>query len=869
MKALSKIFLPLIVLLSLAGCGGGGGGNGSTGGAFNQGTYSLTISAGSTSLAQNSSTGITVTVKNPDGSTASNGTSVSLSVTPAGAGTVSAGSGAGSSTATATTSGGSATFTFISSAQGGTARVTASAQNANGTASTTFVDIAVSSTPNPLIKLTASTNTLPLNTYGSVASNYAGSPYVSVVTVEWRHATGALITGSVNASVSPANVAGLSIVGGLSTDPVSSGTVTVTAGIGTIFVRSANVPGTATLSVSGVDPDTQQTISSQINITIAGASSPNLPGAVSITQAASGVYVSGANGTQSKVVSAQVLDGNGAIVADPTDGSGNRWDNVQFQIVGPVGTDASLSATTASGSTQTGASVVTTTHNGVANVTFRAGSQLGPVQVKATVDRADNNVDNGIQDPISATASVIVSDGKLYSLTLTSPGSNAPAILVNRVSTLATLTSQTSTIPPDPNATYSFTVSAIATDRQGNPPLPGTTVNFGSIDTPTSNATFTISGAQGDPQEGGNTFNALDGHFVSAGGGVGPGDTLVVFGKQSQGAPAGNDDLESAAKVTSVVSETKLNMATPFNFNDTTGSSVNYGAVLPYLVGRATIGNITTPAATDATGVVTTKLNYPVSALGHLAAVWAQGTGIDTVNSSTRLVTDATITVFPGVAPAKIIISPSPIPGNITTNVQVCISDALGSPLTGVRFGFSFSNLGIGSGSVDGVSTAGNTANVTGSSGCVITSVTTSGIAGGGSSSSGPSLTFTAGSASATAPISASGGLILLAVPSSLGGNGGPVQLQLLNSNGTPVSGVQLTGSCTGDPSIGITTNPGVTDSNGITNTFIHADLNVVPPATTPKSGSCTFTTATNSPSVTVTLTGILLCGFSTYPACP
>src|SRR5207245_2561400 len=126
MKALSKIFLPLIALLSLAGCGGGGSNsNGNTGGAFNGGTYSLTVVAGSTTLAQNSSTGITVTVKNPDGTTVSNGTSVSLSVTPAGAGTVSAGSGTGSSSATATTAGGSAAFTFSSAAQGGQAHVTA------------------------------------------------------------------------------------------------------------------------------------------------------------------------------------------------------------------------------------------------------------------------------------------------------------------------------------------------------------------------------------------------------------------------------------------------------------------------------------------------------------------------------------------------------------------------------------------------------------------------------------------------------------------------------------------------------------------------------------------------------------------------
>ncbi len=896
MKALSKIFLPLIVLLGLAGCGGGGGGsNGNTGGAFTGGTYSLTIVAGSTALAQNSSTPITVTVKNPDGTVASNGTTVSLSVTPAGAGTVSAGTGAGAGTATATTAGGSAAFTFASGAQGGAAHVTASVQNTNGTASSASVDINVSSVANPLIKLTASTTTLPLNPYGPLAmtspfpSNYLGSPYISEITIEWRHANGTLVNGTlkVNAAITPVTVAGFSTLddpttiwtGQTTTPPtvsgnefltiLGSGPVSVTAGIGTIFVHADNVPGTAVLNVTGVDPDTQQPISNQIAITIAGAATPKLPGAVTVGQTGGGVYVSGANGAQSKVVSAQVLDGNGSLVADPTDGKGNSWDNVQFQIAGPAGTDATLSAITASGATQSGSSVVTNTHNGIANVTFRAGSQQGPVQVRAIVDRGDNNVDNQIQDPITATATVIVSDGKLYSLTLTSPGVNAPSIIINRVSSLATLVNQgsgNSLIPPDPNATYSFTVSAIGTDRQGNPPSPGTTVNFGSIDTPQSNFVFNISGGQGDPQEGGKTFSALDGHFVTAGGGAGPGDTVVVFGKQIHGVPAGNDDLESAVKVASVVSETQLNVATAFNFNDTTGATVNNGPVLPYIVGRQTVGNISTPKATDSIGVVSTTLNYPVSQLGRAAAVWAQGSGVDTVNGSVRTVTDAAIMVFPGVAPAKIVISPNPIPGNLTTSVSVCISDALGSPLAGVGFGFAFTNLGIGSGSVDGVSGSGTAANITDSSGCIVTSVKTSGIAASGSGSAGPTLTFSAGNASASAPITASGGLILLANPSACGGTGCTVTLTLLNSNGTPVSGVQLTGACTGDSSIGLVSGPGVTDSSGSTTASITANLNGINAA---KSGSCTFTTATGSPTATVNLQGVDVCklGLSPVPS--
>ena len=711
------------------------------------------------------------------------------------------------------------------------------------------------------LSLSATTTTLPICQFGAGATecNFFGSPFISEVTVTWRHNDGQLVTGTnqVNVSVTPTTVIAFSTLNKGPPPPppaldqfhtlLGSGPVDVTAGVGTIFVHSDNVPGSGVVSVTAIDPISKQTITAQLTITVAGAAT-GLPSSV-IASSASGVYISGSNGPQSTIVTAQVFDGSNAPVPNP-----NGFDNVQFQIVGPSNSDARLSGTNAAGTQSSGTTVATVTHSGVATVTFQSGTQQGPVQIKATADRADNNVDNGISDPVSATTTVVVSDGKLFSLTLTSPGSNAPAILINRVSTLATLINQTgTTIPPDPNATYSFTVSAIGNDRQGNPVLPGTQIAFGSIDSPVdSNGFYQISGSHGDPQEGGFVFTATDGHFTTAGGGAGPGDTTLVFGKLVDG----NADLESAARVTSVVNAQTLNVATPFNLNDTTGSSVNYGPVLPYIIGRAQIGNITSPAATNSVGVASTTLNYPVSQLGHVTAIWAQGNGTDNVTGGPKLVTDINLAAFPGVAPALIVISPNPIPGNITIGVTACIFDALGSPLSGVTFQFGFVNLGVGSGTLDSISSAGTVPQATDASGCVNTTVATTGIASSSGSTGVPGLTFTAGSATATAPITASGGLILLAKPSALGGSGGTVTLSLLNSNGTPVPGVQLVGTCTG-ATVGIFSGPGVTNAQGQTTAVITADLNQ-PKA--PGSGSCTFTTATGSPSVTVTLQGIDPC---------
>lgn len=876
MKALRNLFVLMLASIALASCGGGGSGSNSAFGGSS--AFNISITASPASITTNSFTTLTVSVKNPGGANAPDGTSVSASLSPATIGSLS-GSAASGSTATNTVTGGMTTFLFNSSNQTGTARITVTASSSSAS-----INVAVNpgSTQDPRLQLSPTAVSLPMNPYAGSAqtfpfpSNYIGSPWISEVTVTWRHSNGQLVAGTtkVNVSIDPVSIASFSTLddpatpwsGQSKTPPTNegnefltllgSGPVNVTGGNGVVFVHANDTPGTAVLSVVAIDPDTGQTITSQLPIKIAGGAT-GTPAAVTATSNG-GAYVASSGGISS-LVSATVTDGSGALVADP-----NGYDNVQFSIAGPANADGRLSAVNAAGQTVTGTTVSTITHNGIANVSFLPGNQQGPVQVKATIDRGDGNVDNGIQDAVSATATVVVSDGKLYSLTLTSPGSNAPAILINRVSGQASLLNQGSgTIPPDPNATYSFTVSAIGTDRQGNPVLPGSSIKFGSIDSPVdANGNYQISGAKGDPQEGGTLFSAADGLFTTAGGGAGPGDTVLVFGKLVDG----NADLESASTVRSVQNAQNLTVTTPFNLNDTTGSSVNYGPVLPYIVGRAQIGNITSPSTTNSIGVASTTLNYPVSALGHVAGVWAQGTGTDNITGGTRIVTDINLFAFPGVAPANIVISPNPIPGNITTTVYACIYDALGSPLQGVEFQFSFNNMGAGSGTLDGISSAGTVPALTDASGCVATKVFTTGVAAssggsGGSGSTGtPGLTFTAGNTTATAPITASGSLILLAKPSQLGGTGGLVTLTLLNGNGTPVPGAQLTGTCT---NAGIVSGPGVTNAAGQTTVNITANLNL---PNAPGSGSCTFTTSTGAPTATVTLKGIDPCALGTSP---
>lgn len=871
MSTLRTTCLVLLAGMVLASCGGGGGGSNS---AFGGGpALSVTVTADSKTIDTNSYTAITVTVKNPDGSPATDGTTVNLQLTPSTIGTVSSTSGNSGTTASNTLSGGKAGFLFNSSSQAGTAHLVASVV---GTATYTgSVDITVNAgnTQDPRLKLSATSTTIPLNPYADQTSvfpfigNYIGSPYISEVTITWRHSNGTLVSGTeqVNVSIDPVTIAGFSTLddpatawSGADKNPptaegnefltiLGSGPVNVTGGNGVVFIHSFNIPGTTTLTVTAIDPDSGQTISSQLSFTIAGSAS-TLPSSIT-TQAHGGVYVSGSGGPQSTPVDALVTDGNDAQVADP-----DGYDNVQFEIVGPSGNDARLTGINAAGQSVTGTKIATVTHNGIASVTFQAGTVQGPVQVRATADRGDNNVDNQIQDAVSATATVVVSDGKLDSLEITSPDTDS----VN-----GTGVSTNATEDPSGSGNYQLTISVHGVDRQGNAVLGGTQIGFGDVDSPQTpkagsapQAWFQMYGTHGNPQEGGTLFTATDGNFTpSNGSGAGPGDTLLVIGKQSEGAPAGNDDLESSSKITSVNSATSLTVATPFNLNDRTGVSVDNQNVLPYIVGRAEFTSIVSPQFTDdtstnpPTGVATTTLNYSASDIGKAVAIWAQGTGTD-VNTSpgrTDVIADIRTIRLPGLSEgAFITASPDPILGNTQQAVTVCYYDGSFRPIPNFDISFAFSFNGVGSGSADGVSNSGMFQHLTGADGCVTVNVITASLPPTGTTTP-PFVTFSAGptngdsSSGGTAayvnvPIVVNAAQLQVGCPSSTSTDF-TITLTLLDSAGAGIAGETIMGQCvSSDNSLVVSQQPGPTDSNGQTTAGISN-----PNGT---GGTCTFTSS-------------------------
>ena len=731
------------------------------------------------------------------------------------------------------------------------------------------------------ITLTADRTSLPLNAGSTLPA--IGSPYMATVSVAFRNANGTLMAprGDATFTVDNPNIATISIPDDPSTQDINEFTqryasipLTLNNGSGTVFLTSWVTAGTVTLTASAQDPETGNTVTRTLAINVTSGVGPQ-PATVALTAAPANVYLPTSGGNNSSSINAMVRDGGGQFVPDPAGGN-NGYDNVKFELVGETG-DAILSSNSVSGPAS-GKSVMSHTVSGVAAASFQAGSATpqGSLQIRATVDRADNNVTNGIQDPITSTTSVIVSDGKLYSLELTSPvfAPNLPGITINSVSGNVGTDGDTQ-IPPDPDATLTLTITALAKDRQGNPPLPGTPVRFGLVDqpvgapgTPNDNR-FLLSGTDGNPLEGGTLFTAPTGRFTTAGvNGANAGDALLVFGR----AVEGNSDLESAVTVTSVNNATSLNVTPTFNNNYRNDAPIDTGSVLPYLIGRAMHGNITTSATTDEKGIVHAELTYTVNTVGNAMAVWAQGDGIDRVNNGPRRVTAAGTLVYPGVAPATISASPDPILGDTTDHVTVCVADALGIPLRGLEVSFEF-DLAAGTGSVDGQSGNGSFSSLTGINGCATGTVVTTGVP--ATPADGPNSKLNLSAAGQTTSVGIAVQVATLQVsPNSVSvpaaGITKSITVTARTADGVLVPGAVITGTCSasGGSGAAITLSPdtATTNTSGAAEFSAEASGFVADDNIGLGSGQCVFASE-GSASATVKFNGVQRsCGDSPRP---
>jgi hypothetical protein len=731
------------------------------------------------------------------------------------------------------------------------------------------------------ISLEAVRSSIPANQFG--VEPFLGSPYLTEITITYLDADGTLAEptdGMLGVSVDPVTLGAFSTLDDPETEDVNeffvligNGPVDVAAGKATIFVHSFGSPGSVRVSVTGTDAGTGDAFDGSFDVQIVEPASDGRPANIQIVQSDQPQYVQGAGGNVAKSFQFILTDGAGELIDDPA-----GVNNLTLELFSDSGDNGEfLSATAVNGNEVQGRTIAVSTTAGVTGANLTSGTVPGIMRVRATSDIVDNDVSNGIQGPVSSEVPIVISDGIPFSVTLSQIPVNS--LIVNPVaSPIVGDANPTDGIPPEPNATYSLNVGAIVTDRFGNPPAQPIQLQFGLIDSPLDgypalgSGVFSMSGLDGDPEEGGTGFFAPSGEFRTGGGGAGPNDTLILFGKDVEG----NDDHESARTVNRVIDQTNLIVDETFNLNDFTGRSVDSGPALPYVVGRALVGNIESGALTDENGVGNTRINYPVSAIGRTNAIYVQSSngGLGAQGDIATL-GDAAIIRYPGLAPLSVTANPGIIQGNTTVNVLVCVEDAAEVPIVGQFVVFAFSG-GDALGSVDGVPGSGITGSPTGFDGCTIASVSTSGVlvdAGGDFK-----VIFSVGEATAEVMITSPSAAILQAVPSAVLGNttSTTITLTYISGGGEPVADIQLTGDCEVESGTGLITildPPGLTDVNGQTTVRLSAavDAFVCPGETeTGAMGFCEFTTAAGDPTVQVPVIGrtVDLSAFSPSP-CP
>ena len=262
--------------------------------------------------------------------------------------------------------------------------------------------------------------------------------------------------------------------------------------------HAGNTVGTARITCTITNPRDNQVKTASVDIAVGSGTAPaaGMPSSV-LYQASSGALgtrINQNNVPNSISVQAQVRDEMGQWVSDPA------VPNLQVYIQGG---DASAGARLRRDG-QTGTTIMTTTRNGVADFVVSSGDKVGPIVLVMTADRADNNVANGIQDPVSQVLVVNAWNG-IPSTALTLAAQTVTATCNQRVSYALTATGG---VPP-----YSWTADTLpagldlsASGLLSGVPLSQNGTNVGSFSVPvtvtdsnrqTASANMTIKVAAG------------------------------------------------------------------------------------------------------------------------------------------------------------------------------------------------------------------------------------------------------------------------------------------------------------------------------------------------------------------------------------
>ncbi len=181
-------------------------------------------------------------------------------------------------------------------------------------------------------------------------------------------------------------------------------TLDANSGGNSFHFHSKNQAGTARIVCTVTDPRDKKQHSASVDITVGGVTGK--PASVRMLVPSQQTYM-GTQGNATRIPSTVVMQ---AFVQDdaiqPVSSSSGA--NVQVRIL--PGTDAAVGARLVAG-VLSGGVLQLPSIGGVAQFSLLSGPDTGPVFLEFTADRYDNNVGNGIQDPISIIDVMYVLEG--------------------------------------------------------------------------------------------------------------------------------------------------------------------------------------------------------------------------------------------------------------------------------------------------------------------------------------------------------------------------------------------------------------------------------------------------------------------------
>ncbi|MFZ5536628.1 MAG: hypothetical protein ACOZAP_04015 [Pseudomonadota bacterium] len=543
-----------------------------------------------------------------------------------------------------------------------------------------------------------------------------------------------------------------------------------------MIFHAYNRPGTVKITASFTDPATNKPVAKTINITVGSAIATGMPATIRGSIANAPIYVANQGKNDTAIIDILITDPAGQPIANSNSA------NVKVELLNPE-----IGAILQGANGQQGTIVNTITTNGLAQLSLKAGTISGTARLRISADAADNNVENGIAQAIVDDISVSISDGRIAAIALTGPFMDA--VRAN-ATTLALAPGESFQ-----DGTYLRVISAVATDNLGNP-VPNTEIKFSLIDSPISgypsaNASFTISGTDGDPAEGGNLFTAASGQFTTRG--VLRNDRVVLTPNE-QGVDRG---LISSRIISQINSANSLLVSSPFPNNN----GRNSGAVIPWVIGRAQYGVIGASAYTNAQGVATTFLTYPMTRLGQPALITAEGdNGVSNVIRASYI----------GMLDYSIAASQTEVRAGSSSDVTLCVRDKNNVPVPSTSLNVA--------GTTSTVTVTPSTP-VTGANGCATVTINANNYTG----TADVPLTFTADgtTAKATITVKSQGAGTLLVTSATAGATSGTIVVRLVDEAGNPIIGrvVTATGTATDNgtaPTAAITSiSGGSTDNNG------------------------------------------------------